>query len=253
MKDNEKKAMSPVIPAATAEETCDGTWLVERNMSNRRQRQKLAKSDALILTTPFDRPGQDMKERTMTDFNVHTIESSPESSKPQLENSKKAYGFVPNLMGVMAESPALLEAYRTLAVILDKKTSLSITEQQIIAMTNNRLNGCTYCMAAHTSIMQAARVADDVIIALRDGTAIADPKLEALRVFAEKVNQKRGWVNDGDIEELLTAGYPMTTVFEVIVGTAYKVLSNYTNHIADTPLDRGFAKNEWRPEAERVA
>ena len=194
-----------------------------------------------------------MKERTMTDFNIHTIESAPESSKPQLENSKKAYGFVPNLMGVMAESPALLEAYRTLSEIFDKKTSLSTTEQQIIAMTNNRLNGCTYCMAAHTSIMQAGKVADDVITALRDGTPIADPKLEALRVFAEKVNQKRGWVDDGDIEELLAAGYPKQTVFEVIVGTAYKVLSNYTNHIAGTSLDRGFAKNEWSPEAKPVA
>ncbi len=105
-------------------------------------------------------------------------------------------------MGVMAESPALLEAYRTVAEIFDKKTSLSTTEQQIIAMTNNRLNGCTYCMAAHTSIMQAGKVDDDVITALRDGTAIADPKLDALRVFAEKINQKRGWVNDGDIDEL---------------------------------------------------
>lgn len=189
----------------------------------------------------------------MTDFNVHTIDSAPENSKPQLENSKKAYGFVPNLLGVMAESPALLEAYLTLSDIFDRKSGLSTTEQQIIAMTNNRLNGCTYCMAAHTSIMQAAKVPDDVISALRDGTAIADPKLEALRVFAEKVNQKRGWLNDSDIEPLLAAGYSKETVFEVIVGTAYKVLSNYTNHIADTPLDRGFAKNEWRPEAERVA
>lgn len=188
----------------------------------------------------------------MTDFNTHTIESAPENSKPHLEKSRKAYGFVPNLLGVMAESPALLEAYLMLSEIFDRKSGLSTTEQQIIAMTNNRLNGCTYCMAAHTSMMQAGKVADDVITALRNGTPIADPKLEALRVFAERVNQKRGCVDDGDIDELLAAGYPKQTVFEVIVGTAYKVLSNYTNHIAGTPLDRGFAKNEWSPEATPV-
>ncbi|QDV69451.1 Carboxymuconolactone decarboxylase family protein [Rosistilla carotiformis] len=188
----------------------------------------------------------------MTDFNVHTIQSAPDASRPQLEQSQKAYGYVPNLHGVMAESPALLEAYRTVATIFDTKTELSATERQIIAMTNNRLNGCTYCMAAHTSIMQAANVSEDVITALRDGTSIADPKLEALRVFAEQVNTKRGWVAEDDIEALLAAGYTKQTVFEVIVGTAYKVLSNYTNHIGQTPLDEGFAKNEWNAEPQRA-
>lgn len=189
----------------------------------------------------------------MASFSVHTIETANDDSKPLLEASKKAYGFVPNLHGVMAESPVLLEAYKTVAEIFDNRTNLSTTEQQIIAMTNNRLNGCAYCMAAHTSIMQAGKVPEAVITSLRDGTAIADPKLEALRVFAEKVNQQRGWLDDGDIEELLAAGYTKQTVFDVIVGTAYKVLSNYTNHIGSTPLDRNFANNEWTPEAQSLS
>ncbi|WP_404308799.1 carboxymuconolactone decarboxylase family protein [Neorhodopirellula lusitana] len=186
----------------------------------------------------------------MTDFQVHTIDSAPADSQPQLEKSKQAYGMVPNLHAIMADSPALLEAYRTIGSIFDTKTNLSATEQQIIAMTNNRLNGCEYCMAAHTSIMQGAKVPEDVITSLRDGTPIADPKLEALRVFAAKVNTSRGWLDDGDIEALLDAGYTKQTVLEVIVGTAYKVLSNYTNHVAETPLDKAFAKNEWHAEAE---
>lgn len=188
----------------------------------------------------------------MTNFQVHTIESAPKDSKPMLEASKKAYGMVPNLHAVMAESPALLEAYRTISQIFDNKTNLSVTEQQIIVMTNNRLNGCTYCMAAHTSIMQGAKVAEDVITSLREGTPIADPKLEALRIFAEKVNVNRGEVEDADIEALLASGYTKQTVFDVILGTAYKVLSNYTNHVAQTPLDKAFAKNEWSAVAQPV-
>jgi len=146
---------------------------------------------------------------------------------------------------VMAESPALLEAYQAISEIYGRQTNLSVTEQQIIVMTNNRLNGCDYCMAAHTSIMQAAKVPEDVITSLREGTPIADPKLEALRAFAEKVNLKRGWLEDSDIEALLAAGYTKQTVFDVVVGTAFKVLSNYTNHVAHTPLDKFFAKNKW--------
>ncbi|HBE62967.1 MAG TPA: carboxymuconolactone decarboxylase [Rhodopirellula baltica] len=189
----------------------------------------------------------------MTEFETHTIETAPEASKPQLKNSQKTYGFVPNLHAVMAESPALLEAYRTIAGIFDTKTNLNATERQIIAMTNNRLNGCEYCMAAHTSIMQSLKVPDDVIESLRSGTPIADPKLEALRVFAEKVNIQRGWMEDGDIEALLAVGYTNVTVLDVIVGTAYKVLSNYTNHIAETPLDDAFSKNTWHAVAENAS
>jgi uncharacterized peroxidase-related enzyme len=185
----------------------------------------------------------------MTDFNVHSMETAHVGSQPLLEKSQKTYGFVPNLHAVMAESPALLEAYQTVGSIFSNQSSLDATEQQIVAMTNNRLNGCTYCMAAHTSIMQAAKVPEDVIAALRDGTSIADSKLEALRVFAEKVNVNRGRLEDGDVETLLAAGYTKQTVFDVVVGTAFKVLSNYTNHISNTPLDQGFAKNEWSPNA----
>jgi uncharacterized peroxidase-related enzyme len=201
-----------------------------------------------LLLICLYRPFQ-TREFEMTDFNLHTIESAPEASKPQLEHSQKVYGFVPNLHAEMAESPALLEAYRTIGGIFDSKTKLSPTERQIIAMTNNRLNGCEYCMAAHTSIMQSLKVPEDVIESLRDGTPIADPKLEALRVFAEKVNLQRGWLEDGDLETFLSAGYSKETVFEVIVGTAFKVLSNYTNHVASTPLDNAFAKNEWHANA----
>jgi len=113
----------------------------------------------------------------MIDFKIHTMESAGES-KPLLEKSKKAAGMVPNLHAVMAESPALLEAYQAVSAIFSSKTNLSVTEQQIIVMVNNRLNGCTYCMAAHTSIMQMGKVPEDVITSLREGTQIADPKLD---------------------------------------------------------------------------
>ena len=112
-------------------------------------------------------------------------------------------------------------------------------------MVNNRLNGCTYCMAAHSGIAKAQGVSDEVISALRDGSELADPKLEALRVFAVKINESRGWTGEGDIEALLAAGYTPRTVLEVILGTALKVMSNYTNHIAGTPLDKAFAAVAW--------
>ncbi len=183
----------------------------------------------------------------MTDFTTHTTETAPEDSRPLLEGAKSAYGFVPNLLGTMAEAPALLEGYMTLAGIFDK-TDLTETERQIILMTNNRLNGCVYCMAAHTTISQMAGVDAGVIEALRNNTPIADAKLEALRQFAVVINETRGWPSQTAVEDFIAAGYSRQTVLEVILGTSLKVMSNYTNHIAETDIDNAFAANAWSTE-----
>lgn len=183
----------------------------------------------------------------MSEFKIHTASTAPGKSAPLLENVEKSFGFVPNLAAVMAESPAMLEGYFSLSAIFNK-SNLSETERQVILMTNNRLNGCDYCMAAHTTISQMKNVPQDVIDSLRENRPIADPKLEVLRQFSEKVNVSRGWPSNEDIQELIEAGYTQATVLEVVLGTALKVLSNYTNHVAETPVDPAFAKNEWNRE-----
>ncbi|MBL4851610.1 MAG: carboxymuconolactone decarboxylase family protein [Gammaproteobacteria bacterium] len=180
----------------------------------------------------------------MTEFIFHDQESAPKNSKPLLAGALQSYGFLPNLYAGQAEAPALLEGYLSLAGIFNK-TDLSETERQIIMMTNNRLNGCEYCMAAHTTIALGAKIADDVIEALRTNTAIADPKLEALRQFSERINKTRGWIDQNDLDALFSAGYSRKTALEVIVGTALKVMSTYTNHIINTPLDDAFTSNAW--------
>ena len=188
----------------------------------------------------------------MTDFTVHTIESAPAVAKPILQGSQKALGFVPNLYATMAEAPTILEGYTALSNIF-AKTDLSETERQIILMTNNRLNGCQYCMAAHTSISQGAGVPADVIKSLRTNTPIADPKLEALRTFAAVINKTRGWPEPSDVDPFLAAGYTRQNVLEVILGTALKVMSNYTNHVAATELDAAFVPNAWTADLANVA
>ena len=180
----------------------------------------------------------------MIDFEKHTIETAPEVAKPILQDALKSYGFVPNLYAAMAEAPTILEGYMSLSSIFGR-SDLSETERQIILMTNNRLNGCKYCMAAHTTLSQMAGVDRDIIEALRNDTPIADTRLEALRQFSIAVNESRGWPSDAQLESLLAAGYTRQTVLEVILGTALKVLSNYTNHVADTDLDDAFTANAW--------
>lgn len=108
-------------------------------------------------------------------------------------------------------------------------------------------------MAAHTTLSQMGGVAEDVIAALRNDTPIADNKLEALRQFAIVINESRGWPTDAQIERFMEAGYTQQNVLEVILGTALKTLSNYTNHIAETDLDPAFVANAWPASSAQAA
>lgn len=186
----------------------------------------------------------------MVNFTVHTNESAPEASKPLLEAAQKAFGFVPNLQRVFAESPALLEGYMTLWSIFEK-SSLSPAEQQVVYLASNYENECTYCMAGHTGLAKLAGLSEDAVEALREGEVIDDPKLQALRSFTAKVVVNRGWVNEADIATFVNAGYTQQAVLDVILGVAVKTMSNYTNHVADTPLDDVMKANAWAHPSKR--
>jgi AhpD family alkylhydroperoxidase len=170
----------------------------------------------------------------MTEFRVHNIDSAPAASKPLLEHSQKLYGgMIPNLHGVMAESPALLEAYQRLNEI-SQQMSLDTIECNIVWLTVNHANGCTYCMAAHTAVAMHAGVSQPDIDALRENRPLVDARHQSLREFTDHMVEKRGWAEDSAIAGLLAAGYSQATLLDVILCIGMKTLSNYTNHVAHT-------------------
>ncbi len=182
----------------------------------------------------------------MSIFSIHTKETAPEASRPILDGAGRSYGFVPNLLGGLAEAPAALEGYVTLSGIFDK-TSFTPTERQVVLISVSVENGCAYCVAAHSTVAGMHKVPEDVIAALRDGRPIADPRLEALRRFTVAVVQKRGSVTHGEVQNFIAAGFDRGQALEVVLGVALKTLANYANHLVDTPIDRAFAPREWAP------
>ena len=92
-------------------------------------------------------------------------------------------------------------------------------------------------------------VSADAVDAIRDGN-IDEPRMEALRDFTNKVVDKRGWVKEGEIEAFLGAGFTLAQVLEVILGVAFKTISNYANHVAETPLDDAFTARAWTPRTD---
>lgn len=180
----------------------------------------------------------------MTDFAVHDTDTAPDAARPALERSLAAYGFVPNLHGVFAESPELLEAYQAIGEIFSR-SGFDPAEQQIVLLAINYENACDYCMAAHSGIAAATGVDPAVVSALREGRDLDDPRLGALVRFARQVVQQAGWVGHDEVDAFLAAGWERRHVLDVILATAYKTMSNYTNHIARTPLDERFAAQAW--------
>jgi len=172
----------------------------------------------------------------MTRFDLHTAETAPEASRPLLAQTKAAWGFVPTLHATLAESPVALEAYDTLFGLVAKST-LGPVEQQVAYQAINVFHECEYCTSGHTFLSRKAGMAEDAVQALRDGTPIADARLQALRAFAEAVVRERGFVGDAAVEAFLAAGFTRANVLEVLMIAATKTISNYTNHITHTPKE----------------
>ena len=180
----------------------------------------------------------------MTTFPVHSSETAPEGSKRVLAAAQKKFGFVPNLFRVMAEAPAAGEAYMAVMDIFES-SSLSDAEKQTILLSVSFVNECAYCVAAHSTVAGMKNVPAEFIEALRSGTTLPDPKLDALAVLTRSIVETRGWPSEAAQEAFFAAGYGTREYLEVIVGVTVKTLSNYVNHAVDTPLDTAFEAAKW--------
>ena len=163
----------------------------------------------------------------------------------------QAYGFFPKLHQIMAEAPATYKAYLETFRIFAEETTLSPTEQHVVMQTVNYENRCHYCTAGHSMLMQMAGISDDVIEALREGTPIADPKLESLRRFTQGLIESRGHIGDDKLSQFLERGYTKRQALEVLTGIATKTLSNFTNALAHTELDEPVKAFAWTHPEDR--
>jgi uncharacterized peroxidase-related enzyme len=182
----------------------------------------------------------------MSDLLVHTIDTAPAASREALEGARRAFGFVPNLLGVLAASPAALRAYLSVSEAFNA-SAFSDVERQVVLLSVSAEHGCQYCMAAHSAAATAAEMPRDVLDALRSGEPIPDARLETLRRTTSMLVTSRGRLRDDGLAAFLAAGFTTAQLLEVIAGIAQKTISNYTNHIAVTPLDRRFDKFAWTP------
>jgi len=87
----------------------------------------------------------------MTRLTLHTTDSAPEGSRPLVARAVAANGYLPNLIGVLANAPVALETYLTVSEI-NGRASLSLAEREAVQITAARIHGCEFCVAGHSAI-----------------------------------------------------------------------------------------------------
>ena len=176
-------------------------------------------------------------------FQPLTIESAPEDSKLVLERVKEDFGFIPNLMGTFANSPAVLKGY--LALDAEFAKTFGPVERQLILLIASVENVCAYCTAAHATVMKSMlRVPADVVAEIRSNRPTGNIKYDALAGLIREIVAERGYVRETAIAAFLAAGYRKEQVMDVLLGVALKTISNYLDHISPTVIDPPFIAEE---------
>jgi uncharacterized peroxidase-related enzyme len=173
----------------------------------------------------------------MSRLAIQTVESAPEEAKERLINARNSNGFLPNLLGVLANAPTALETYQVVSAI-NARNGLSATEREVIQITAAARNGCGFCVAGHTAIARKKlALPEEVIAALRNTQALHDPRLNALALFTVALLEQQGRVSDAALSAFLKAGYSQANVLEVVLGVSLATLCNYANNVAQTPIN----------------
>ncbi|MHC8332708.1 carboxymuconolactone decarboxylase family protein [Pseudomonas sp. LB3P25] len=166
----------------------------------------------------------------MSRITTLSLEQTTDTTRALLEGVQKKIGFLPNVFKTLAHAPAVLSAYLQHSVALGK-TSLSATEKEAIFLATSQVNGCDYCLAAHTLFAGKAGLTAQDIVSARQG------QLNALATLARQITESRGHLSSEQIEAARAAGIDDARIIEVIAHVASQTLTNYLNNLALTEID----------------
>lgn len=177
---------------------------------------------------------------------AQTAETANDAQKAVLAKALAQVGFIPNMYARMVNVPGLLDMYLDGYASFRSASGFTAQEQEVVFLTISRENGCDYCVAAHSFIADVkSKVPVDVTDAIRNRKDILDPRLAALSTFTLEMVETRGRPSAKAANEFLAAGFTESHILQIVLALAVKTLSNYSNHIFNTPLDEVFAARKW--------
>ncbi|MGC5017242.1 carboxymuconolactone decarboxylase family protein [Micromonospora sp. DT47] len=181
-------------------------------------------------------------------FTAHTPDTAPAAARPTMAGVHRRLGHLPTAVALMAESPELLKGFLTASATFES-TDLDPVAREVVVLTVATRNECHVCVAMHTATLTSADAAPELVAALRAGTELPDPRLEALRRFTLAVLDHRGAVPDDELRAFLDAGFRPRHALDVVLGVGTYTISTFANRLIDAPLDPPLAAYAWRPAA----
>ena len=179
-----------------------------------------------------------------------TLEDADPKAREVLEQTRAKMGMIPNMYGTMANSPAMLQTYAQGYALFRENSGFTPAEQEIVFLVISRENECHYCMAAHSFVADnLSKVPPEVTDAIRNDDLIADKKMAALREFTRRMVISRGRPNQDEVAAFTLAGFSESHILDIILAISVKTISNYSNHVFDTPVDAAFAVRAWEVRA----
>lgn len=173
----------------------------------------------------------------MARLKIHTPDSAPTASQPLVQQALQNNGYLPNLIGVLANAPAALEAYFAVGA-LNANAALSLPEREAVQLTAARLNGCDFCVAGHTALaLRKAQLDGPTVLALQRGRPTGQARLDAVQAFTTELIGSRGAVSDEALQAFLSAGFTQAQSLEVVLGVSLATLCNFANTLAQSPVN----------------
>jgi AhpD family alkylhydroperoxidase len=184
------------------------------------------------------------KATQMDQFPVYTIDSAPEGSKSALRDLRAAFGMLPNIAGVMATSPVLINS---LVAVFGRVHGGSFTEVQIqtLLLTNAVTNACDWAVAFHTALALKEGLDPADVEAIRGGGSPSEGKHRALSTLTRTLIEKRGRIDSQDAESFLAAGFGKDHLLEAIAVAAASTITNYTGNVTKPPLEAPLQAHVW--------
>ncbi|KAB1110042.1 carboxymuconolactone decarboxylase family protein [Micromonospora aurantiaca] len=184
----------------------------------------------------------------MSRFTAYEPDTAPAAARPVMAGVRRSLGHLPAAVSLMAGSPELLKGFLAANAAFEA-TDLDPVAREVVVLTVATRNGCHLCVAMHTATLVRHGAAPELIEALRTGTTLPDPRLEALRRFTVAVLDHRGAVPDADLDALLAAGWQARHALDVVLGVGTYTISTFANRLTEAPLDEPLAAYAWQPAA----
>ncbi|MGB5901310.1 MAG: carboxymuconolactone decarboxylase family protein [Xanthobacteraceae bacterium] len=184
---------------------------------------------------------------------ILTVETAPEASREGVAKAEKANGFIPNLIGLLANAPVALETYQTVSGI-NARSGLSLAEREAVQITAAATHGCGFCVAGHTAVAtKKAGLKEDVVNALRANAKVPDGRLNTVADFTRAVIRSRGAVADTELAAFKAAGFNDANALEVVLGVSLATLCNFANNLGKPDLNPQLQPYAWNGAPTSVA